>query len=272
MVVDSHAHACGEYLSAESIEEKLRVSGCDKVILCPGQYGSKKTYAIRNRTLKNPYADTVSHGNKLLKLLIKFTGAIRDIQVGNEYVHELTEMLPGRVYQSYWVTRYNYETLEYTYDKMRFIGLKLHQCWEDFEIDDDYFKTVSLWAEKKGIPLFIHVYSKQEMLKLIDYIGRHPALKVVIGHLFCMEDFFILTRDALSNVYFDLSNINFVSKERLLLGYEAFGGDRFILGSDTPYGKNTLEDTIAMIKGSGIPKEDVEKICGTNAAGLYGLK
>lgn len=44
IVIDGHAHACGEYLTAAQIENKLTAAGADIVLLTPGQYGSKTTY------------------------------------------------------------------------------------------------------------------------------------------------------------------------------------------------------------------------------------
>lgn len=51
----------------------------------------------------------------------------------------------------------------------------------------------------------------------------------------------------------------------------ALGAGHFLLGSDTPYGKNALESTIDMIRNSGISNGDIEKICGINAVRLYDL-
>ena len=48
MIVDAHAHACGEYVTADAIKQKLHSCGCDKVILTPGQNGSRTTYALKN--------------------------------------------------------------------------------------------------------------------------------------------------------------------------------------------------------------------------------
>lgn len=270
-IVDSHAHACGEYLSEESIRQKLKKSGCNKIILTPGQYGSKTTYSLKNKTLRNPLADVMSKHNKMNSVLMKLIGTIKQVPRGNEYVYELVKIMPDTVYQSYWVTKANIDRLDEDYERMKFVSVKLHQCWEKFFIDDEYFKKVALWAENKGVPLFIHVYSRDEVLKLIEYIKGHPDLKIVIGHLFCLEDFIKLSKHVVENVYFDLSNCYFVSKERFMLGYKAFGAEHFLLGSDTPYGKNAFENTLDMIRNSGISNFDVDNICGKNAMRLYNI-
>ncbi len=170
MLVDARAHACGEYQSPDSIRRKLDRSGCGRVILTPGQYGSRITYPLKNRALKAPFADVVSGGNRRNKALMKLVGAIRDVPRGNEYVCRLVSAMPGRVYQSYWVTKANVGRLDADYARMGFVSVKLHQCWEDFSIEETYFGGVASWAEVHGIPLFIHVYSRDEMRKLIRYI------------------------------------------------------------------------------------------------------
>ena len=78
-----------------------------------------------------------------------------------------------------------------------------------------------------------------------------------------------LPDSSVKNVYFDLSNCYFVSKERFLAAYKHFGGEHFLLGSDTPYGRDALQNTIKMIEESGISQEDIERICGGNACKLY---
>ncbi len=271
IIIDAHAHSCGEYLSKESIRQKLKKSGCNKIILTPGQFGSRTTYPIKNKTLKAPYADVVSGNNKINRLLMMLMGTIRQIPKGNEYVYELASSMKAVVYQSYWITKANVDRLVEDYKKMNFVSVKLHQCWEDFHIEDLYFRKAAIWAEIRDIPLFIHVYSKDEMLKLIEYVQHHPMLKVVIGHLYCLEEFLSIPKDTIPNVYFDLSNSCFVSRERFLLGYNSLGAERFLLGSDTPYGKNALENTIDMIRNSGISEDEVEMICGKNAIKLYKL-
>jgi predicted TIM-barrel fold metal-dependent hydrolase len=179
--------------------------------------------------------------------------------------------MPQIVYQSYWITKTNIERLDDDHKRMNFVSVKLHQCWEDFHIDDEYFKRAALWASRNQIPLFIHIYSREEMLKLIEYIRSNPESIIVIGHLYCLEDFLDLPKEMLSNVFFDLSNYYFVSKERFLMGYQAFGAEHFLLGSDTPYGKNALEKTVGMVRDSGIAESDINKICGKNAVDLFHL-
>jgi len=48
IVIDGHAHACGEYLTGVQTEKKLISAKVDMVLLTPEQYGSKITYGLKN--------------------------------------------------------------------------------------------------------------------------------------------------------------------------------------------------------------------------------
>lgn len=267
-IVDTHAHACGEYLTAEKIVAKLNAAGIDMVVLTPGQYGSKITYGLKNLAEKNPLADVVSRNNKTTKFMIKLIGAIKGIPKGNEYVWQLKKELPDRVLQSYWITHANVENLDRDYQRMQFDFVKMHQCWENFEIGDAYFTKAAMWAEQNGVPMFIHILNQVEMKKLIAFIKEHPDITFIIGHLYWLELFLEESKEVFCNTFFDLSNAYFVSKERIMLGYSHFGAEHFLLGSDTPYGKKSLELTLSMIRELDIPEEDKDKICGLNVCRL----
>lgn len=63
IVIDGHAHACGEYLTVEKIMRKPNNSKVDMVVPTPGQYGSKITYGLKNAAQISPL------GDKFLKLI-----------------------------------------------------------------------------------------------------------------------------------------------------------------------------------------------------------
>jgi hypothetical protein len=49
-------------------------SGCNKLILTPGQIGSKTTYSLKNKALIDPYADVISGNNKTNRFFMKLIG------------------------------------------------------------------------------------------------------------------------------------------------------------------------------------------------------
>jgi predicted TIM-barrel fold metal-dependent hydrolase len=267
-VIDGHAHACGEYLTAEGIERKLTAAGVDQVLLTPGQYGSKTTYGLRDLTEKNPLGDTVSANNRTTAVLFTLTGIARSIPKGNEAVYQLRRALPDRVRQCYWVTRAAEDRLAADYERMRFDTVKLHQCAQRFRFDEPFFLHTASFAAERGLPLFLHVRSLAEMGRLIPFIKSHPETVFVIGHLYGMELFMQEERQYFANTYFDLSNRYFVSAQRILLAYRHFGAAHLTFGSDTPYGVNAMETTLARLRGLGLPEDDLAMITGGNLAAL----
>jgi hypothetical protein len=59
MIIDGHAHACGEYCNLESIIRVLVSNNTDKVVLCPGEVNSKKTYGLPLLSEKFPKKDFI---------------------------------------------------------------------------------------------------------------------------------------------------------------------------------------------------------------------
>ena len=94
---------------------------------------------------------------------------------------------------------------------------------------------------------------------------------MVIGHLYGMELFPREDKQHFENTYFDLSNFYFVSIERTMLAYKYFGAEHLLLGSDTPYGKNSLENTLRQISELELSTLEKERILGLNLARLLKL-
>ena len=68
------------------------------------------------------------------------------------------------------------------------------------------------------------------------------------------------------------SNSYFVSKERILLAYEKFGSSKLLLGSDSPYGLQSLEKTIYLVDKLNISSYDKDNILENNMMHLLKIK
>lgn len=272
LVIDGHAHACGEYLTAEKIKQKLNNTKVDMVLLTAGQYGSKITYGLKDLARGNPYGDVVSKNNRMTSIIISLMRTIKSISKGNEYVYELKCQLPGIVKQCYWVTKRNWKDTAKDYERMSFDAIKFHQCWEKFNFADEFFVKTVEWAAQRELPIFIHVRTLAQVKELIAFIKEHSKAIIIIGHLYGMELFMEEEKRYFENVYFDLSNCYFVSKERTMMAYKHFGPEHLLMGSDTPYGKKSLENTVFQISDLPIPIEGKEGILGLNLAKLLKLK
>jgi uncharacterized protein len=273
MIIDGHSHACGKFLTPDGIIKSLDESGVDKVILVPGELNSKTEYSLPNIAKLFPNKNVVKITNYLTKLALSLTDKVNNIPAGNEYVYCLKQKTHGRVIQFVWITTEINNPSKYLNEKFaewNFNGVKLHQCWETFSVDSNFFKEVALWAEKKDVPLFIHLYSDLEVTKIIEYKKSHPNLKLIVAHLFGLE-LFIKENFKNDNLYFDSSPPQLISKKRLLNAIHFAGVDKIIFGSDTPYGKENIKINLDRIKSLDISIKEKELIFGENIKRLLKL-
>ena len=273
MIIDGHSHACGKFLTSDSIIKTLDKSGVDKVILVPGELNSNIEYSLPNLAELFPRQNVVKITNYLTKFIMKLTGKVKDIPVGNEYVYDLKQKTHGRVIQFIWITtqiKNPSEYLDNRFARWNFQGVKLHQCWEAFSIDSNFFREVALWSENNNLPLFIHLFSDKEVNKIIEYKKKHPNLKLIIAHLFGLE-LFINAECKDNNLYFDISPIQLVSTKRLIDAINFYGADKIIFGTDTPYGKDYLRKNIERVNLLHISKIEKENILGENIKRLLNL-
>lgn len=266
MIIDGHAHASGEFLKPESIINKLDEVGVDKVVLVPGELESTKSYYLPNLARLFPSKNVVKATNLLSKFIIGVAGTVKQISEGNKHVYDLTQKTNERVIQFIWITQQIENPKAYLSEKLakwNFKGVKLHQCWETYHIDSDFFRVVAKWAEKNNSPLFIHLYSDKDVRQIIEYKKEHPDLKLIIAHLFGLE-LFIKDNFKYANLYFDISTLQLTSTKRLMDAIRFVGAENVILGSDTPYGKNNLQKNIDRIKNLDISTEEKNFILGNN--------
>jgi uncharacterized protein len=273
MIIDGHAHACGEFLHAENVVRILDANRVDKIVLVPGEMNSEKGYSLPELARTFPSRDVVSWTNALTKLAISLTGAARHIGDGNHYVHSFVQAYPDRIIQFYWVMLHRPDILqeiEAHYNAWRFQGIKFHQCWETFTVRSALFEAVADFATRHHLPIFIHVGSKQEVVALIDFIRQHPQTRIIVGHLFGLE-LYIQSGLSFENVYFEISSPQLISLQRLNKALRHFGAQKIVLGSDTPYGKDNLRLNLERVKALPISDEEKDLILGRNLHNLLGL-
>jgi predicted TIM-barrel fold metal-dependent hydrolase len=274
MIIDGHAHASGDFLTPEGIIQTLDAAQTDKVVLVPGETDRTKALPFPNVSRLFPKRNVTKFFNILTKIVVmKITKANEQLEKANKYIRELTQKLPERVIQFYLVTDHNqnisYE-LEEKFTAWGFKGLKIHQCWYTIPVDSTIFYDTADWAEKHGLPIFIHLESDKEVGKLIEFKRLHPRLKVIIGHLFGLE-LFIESGIKFENLFLDVSTYQVTSDFRVLKAIKYFGAHKVMLGSDTPYGKKNLMKNIMRIQNLPLKQDEKEMILGLNMKKLLGL-
>jgi len=273
VIIDTHAHAAGPYMKAENLIAAMDANNVDKTVLVPGEWQSDTTYAMPDIARAFPYKDVVSVTNRITKAVIGISGKAKHIDRGNAYVHTMACQYPKRIIQFYWARLRKagiMDDLQHDFSAYAFKGLKLHQCWERFSVEERMFHQVADWAAAHDLPVFVHLYSKNEAACLARYITRHKSPVFIIGHLYGLEQY-IQERVPDDRVLFEISTPDLVSIERLKKAVSWFGAGRIVLGSDTPYGCNTLKRNIDRVMSLPVADSEKELILGRTMKSLLGI-
>lgn len=266
MIIDGHAHSCGDFLDANKIIETIEKLEVNKVILCPGQINDNKNQKLP--FLSNHYknGDIMLVMNKLIRVVTSLKRTSKNIDDRNEFVYQLSTQYPERILQFLWVNPNENNVVEYLRDRFiswKYRGIKVHQCSESFKADAKSMYDIAEFAGEKNIPIFIHLYSKKEVKRFISLALENPNTIFIVAHLIGFE---IIKeyKEELDNVYFEISPAPLISQERLLKAINIFGASHIILGSDTPYGSNNLKENIEKVKKLKISEDEKVLILGEN--------
>lgn len=266
MIIDGHAHLGGEYRDLPSIIETLDNAGIDKVVLCPADRRRSHDMIIPDVAGKFTDDSLNYRVNRLLRRAAgrKSTGDF--IDRGNEELADLVEEAEGRVIQFYWTDPRKADImseLETEYISKGFKGIKLHQSVQPFKILSDEFHQVAMFASSHDMPVFIHLYSKNDIMEFISVAGRYNTM-FITGHLIGI-DTFIRERERVSdNICFDISCPPLVPPEKIMKATNVFGPGRITMGSDTPYGRDNPKKAVSFVRSLPIGKKEKEMILGDN--------
>jgi len=267
MIIDGHVHAAGKFADPAQIEATLEHFGIDKLVLCPSLKNNTDLETPESISLPivSP-ADTYFLFNRLCKFSYKYL--IKEQGDGNAFVHTLREKLPERIIQFYWLDpmKINVLTeLETALQNWHIQGIKLHQACETFSNDSLEMHQVADFSTEYQLPVFIHIYSKPEVSKLVDLARSHPKTNFIIAHFIGME---IIAHQAahLPNIYCDISGGNVITPERFDLALNTFGADHIIFGSDEPFGN--LKISLSRVYNLNITATEKDLILGKNLLAL----
>ena len=267
-MIDIHAHAAGDYGSVDSIKIMVEKYGIEKIALC--------TSPKNNHNLPEPPVtyfkqkpDSIFMMNRMNRIAYKYF--FKDNGDGNQFVYGLKKQLPELILPFLWVDPLdtaNMSKLENTIEQYRPKGIKLHQAWNPFKIDGIEFKNLVDVASSHNLPIFIHLYSKKEVLKLCRFIRENQNAVFIIGHL-TGADIFAGSGAKLGNVYFDTSSSNRIQSIDIQRAIDTFGYEHIVFGSDTPY--TGMDAQIEKIERLNLPDHIKEHIYSLNAKRILSI-
>lgn len=265
MIIDGHAHACGVYSDLEKTIKYLDDNNIDKVILSAGEPSSTKNYGYPMMSNLFKGSGLVYGFNKIIGFVTKLNGVAKHIDEQNEYVWKLAKESKGRIINTYWFNPLDDECmdkLEKNYDLYNFKIIKMHQCWNKFSVDNENFLKAVKWAKEKSTAIFIHLGTREEVIKFIEVTNKYKDVIFIVAHMIGADE--IISKSKNSNIFFDLSAPQLYSLEILKKSYEALGSKKFIIGSDTPYGKGNIQINIDRLQKLNLSNEEMEDILGNN--------
>lgn len=235
MIIDAHAHAAGDYATAESIIATSKKYGIDKVVLCTSPKNNLDLKAPRNIPfMKSP--SSIYLLNRMLRLAYK---SFKDYGDGNKYVSEIKHKIPELVIPFLWVNPLDQQhmgDLERNIENYQARGIKLHQAWDPFAIDGNEFIELAEVARAHKMPVFIHLYSESETWKLLKYAENNREVTFIVAHMLGLDIFKAECKN-LSNIFFDTSGSERVREKDIQAAIELFGYEHVIFGTDTPYAR-----------------------------------
>jgi len=268
MIIDAHAHAAGTYSTAESIMNMVQKYEIQKIILCTSPKNILNLPLPPNLPLKKS-PDSNYLVNRMLKF--SYTHFMKDNGDGNKYVFELKNKVPEKIIQFLWVNpldKGHMTNIERSIREYQPKGIKLHQAWDSFKIGKIEFNKLVDVARLYKLPIFIHLYSKKETWRLVQYIKNNQDVVFIIAHMAGL-DIFKSDKNFLRNVFFDTSGSERVQGEDILKAINSFGYEHVVFGSDTPFTK--MDDQINKIDQLNLSDNVKEHIFKLNISNILSL-
>lgn len=262
--IDGHVHACGMIVNTEGAMQYIKKYDLDKIVLTAGEPDSTKDYKMPYMSKMFKSSRLVYFMNFFISLLTGIKKMSKYIDQGNEKVALMAEKSPDYILNTYWINPLEEDAIckmEKFYQRHSFCMIKMHQCWTAFDIDDKKIIGIIEWAQKNKIPVFLHLKSKNQIIKFKKILKEYQTVIFILGHLIGIEEF---DRTVGENVYFDISCAPLHSTEMLKKAYDNFGAKRIILGSDAPYGVDNINLAIGQMHDIGMSEIEVEFVCYKN--------
>jgi len=272
MIIDGHAHACGRYNNGENIIKYLDLNRIDKIVLCPGEQGSTKNYSYPMLSEIFKSGKLVYFLNKVICFATKMSGVANHIDEQNKVVYDISRENPQRIINAYWANPLDencLEKLDKYYPRYNFKMIKMHQCWNKFDISDTKSIEVINWATEKNIPVFIHLLSEEQVLEFIKITNIFIHTTFIVAHMIGFEKIHVNTKN--DNVYYDLSGPQTYPTEIIKKALKTVGSRKLILGSDTPYGNNNIQKIRNRLQKLSLVNKDIDNIMGDNISKLLKL-
>lgn len=197
-----------------------------------------------------------------------------DYKTGNDITAQAVRDHSGRLY-GYTVINpyYNQEAeIKRCMAMGGFLGLKIHVMFQNIAIDSELFDEGYSYADKIGLPILIHTWTKGEVLQAVNVAKNYKNTKVIIAHsAFTDDEARNETVNAVKtydNVYAD-TTVSTSYDGSVEWVVNKMGSDKLLYGSDMNFFDS--RQVFGRVMLAKIHDSDREKIFGLNAKQLFNL-
>lgn len=268
MLIDIHAHAAGEYGTVDSIKRMAEKYHIEKIALCTSPKNMQNLQKPPSMPFKQK-PDSIYKMNRMNRFAYKHF--FKDNGDGNQFVYDLKMQCPELILPFLYINPLDtvyMDNLENSIRTYQPKGIKLHQAWNSFRIDGAEFKKLVDIAVSYKLPMFIHLYSRREVQKMICFMKENPKAVFIIGHLTGVN-LFHESGINLNNTFFDTSSSKRIGGSDITKAIDAFGYEHIVFGTDIPY--TDIEEQINRIEQLKLSDKVKEHIYKLNAKSILAL-
>ncbi len=261
-VVDFHVHAFADKIAVKATENLVR-------------YYSMP--AISNGTFDVIYKKAILAD---IDKMVIHAVATKPTQVEdiNTYVKKTVDTAPERLI-GFGAMHRDFDNYKEEIKRIKELGLrgiKLHNDFQGFNIDDDKMMFVYEEIVKNDLPILFHMgdrnvdsSSPKRLARVLDKMPEMRAVAAHMGGVFMWDlaEEYLVGRD----VYFDTSSALFeIGDERFLRLLRAHGSDKVLFGTDYPLSDYELE--FSYFDRLNLTKEETENVFYKNAYRFLNIK
>lgn len=269
MIIDFHTHAFPEKIAVRTLE--ILIGNCERV----------SGFPLKNHTdgTSGGLLEVERSAGVDLAVVLPIVTNPKQTETINRVARETNEANCG-LYSFGSLHPADSDALSWV-DRLAedgFKGIKLHPEFQNFYADEEieiyrraakYGMTVILHTGKDaGYPPPVHA-TPDMLLRVIDKV---PDLKLVAAHFGGWNMWDEVSEKLVGTpIYFDTAFVaDFIDKGLMTDIIKAHGAEKILFGSDCPW--EDPAHTLEFLRSLDIDREDLNKICGDNAAGLLGIE
>ena len=281
VIIDFHAHTFPEQIARRAIA-KLSESAHIKNYL-DGTFDALKLSmreAGIDYTVLLPVATKPEQQENINKAAI----------LTNEYVHETGILSFGGIHPD----NENYRQILRDLDAHGVRGIKLHPVFQQTDFDDIRYLRIMECACENGLIILTHAgfdasfpedtfVSPDRIRNVLEKIRPDKLILAHMGGWNCWDEAeeLLASYDVYLDTAYSLSPMRSntgaptdgyydpLGREQFLRMVKTFGADHILFGSDSPW--TDLNESLTLIRESGLPDSDLYDILGNNAAKLLGI-